>query len=111
MNKNIYLILLIILILNLLPTVSAFEGQQAKQAIDPDIINRTFIRGFILFPRETNNGKTLTFYAIRIHYTSYNIDGAVFGNIRLRSVTIPNKLTGYTNRFYIIGTFHGSLLL
>ncbi len=109
MIKKLPILLVILILVNIIPTVTALNSPIRIPTNQSDIIERTFIRGFILFPRETNNGETLTFFAIRLHYTSYTIDGAAIGNIRLRSVTIPNLLTGYSNRLYIIGTFHGSI--
>ena len=109
MIKKLPLILILLILLNIFPTVTALTSPLRTHSNDSELIERTFIRGFILFPRETNNGETLTFFAIRLHYTSFTIDGAAIGNIRLRSVTIPNLLTGYSNRLYIIGTFHGSI--
>jgi hypothetical protein len=109
MIKKLPLILILLILLNVFPTVTAVTSPLRTHINDTEVIERTFIRGFILFPRETNNGATRTFFAIRLHYTTFTIDGAAIGNIRLRTVSIPNLLTGYSNRIYIIGTFHGSI--
>ena len=109
MYKKIVTIIIIFIFLSLIPLTTAFQLPMRQTTEDLGLINRTFIRGFILFPRETNNGETMTFLAIRLHYRTITIDGAINGNIHFRPVSIPNTLTGYSRRIYIIGTFHGTI--
>jgi hypothetical protein len=109
MAKKSYFVIIGLVTILFIPTTSALPLLIETSDADIEVINRTIIRGLILFPRETNSGKTMTFFAIRLHYTTITLDGVDTGVVRLKSVTIPNKLTGYSNRFYIIGTFRGNL--
>ena len=109
MYKKIITFLTIFLFLTLIPLTMATPSPQKLTMDEQQLIKRTFIRGLILFPRETDNGDTLSFFAIRLHFRTITVNGDTTGNIRFRSVPIPNTLTVYSKRIYIIGTFHGDI--
>jgi len=72
------------------------------------LLDRTIIRGVVLFPRSTIGGD-FRFFALRIHYTTFYLGGIKKGTIMLRSVTLSDVPKGIVGDFYIIGTFRGNL--
>ncbi|MBU0497618.1 MAG: hypothetical protein KKC68_02365 [Candidatus Thermoplasmatota archaeon] len=106
--KKIIVICCIVLLLSIIPTAA---GVQLPKDSEPHngIINRTIIRGVALFPRVTNGGKSLTFFAVRVHYRTITLEGVLSGIIRCRPVTIPNTVSGFIGKCYLMGTFHGPI--
>ena len=72
------------------------------------ILDRTIIRGVVLFPRSTFGGE-FRFFAARIHYTTIYLGGIKSGTIMLRSITLPSIPNGFIGNFYIMGSFRGNL--
>ena len=73
------------------------------------ILDMTIIRGFVLFKRTTDNGRTLRFFALRVHYTTIGLGGFKSGVLKFRPMFIPNSLRGMYARFYIFAIFHGDV--
>ena len=73
------------------------------------IFDRSIIRGVVLFPRISDGGQSIRFFAVRLHYRTMNLLGTTSGVIRLRPIEIPNNLIGYIGSAYIIGYFKGSV--
>ncbi len=93
----------------------SYETQLTEKIIcddDPEtndgILDRTMVRGIVLFPRATRGGD-FKFFAIRLHYTTITLGGVKTGSILLRSITLPNIPNGFIGNFYIIGSFRGNL--
>ena len=107
--KKIIVICCIVLILSIIPTIVGAQLTNKENETNKGLINRTIIRGVALFPRVTNGGNSLTFFAIRVHYRTLTLDGIHSGIIRCRPVTIPNTVSGYIGKCYLMGTFHGKV--
>jgi len=72
------------------------------------LLDKTIMRGVVLFPRSTFGGE-FRFFALRIHYTTIYMGGIKSGTILLRSITLPSIPNGFIGNFYIIGSFRGNL--
>ncbi|MBN1280957.1 MAG: hypothetical protein JXA00_04840 [Candidatus Thermoplasmatota archaeon] len=93
-----------VLPLTALATTTEPETQSAG------LFDRTTVRGLVLFRRATDGGKTVHFFALRIHYRTVKISGEhESGVIRMQRIQMPNAMTGFYGRFYICASFRGSL--
>jgi len=97
------------LLLAAIPVAAGMTIPKEEKAQTTGILDFTILRGLVLFKRVTDNGKTLRCFAIRVHYTTFGLDGFKTGVLKLRPISIPNSLRGMYVRFYIFSVFHGSV--
>ena len=72
------------------------------------LLDRTSVRGFVLFKRTSDGGKTYHFFAIRLHYSTISITGErSYGILRMQPVEIPSSFTGFIGHMYIFVSFRG----
>lgn len=107
MKKKIIGIMVCMMMLAMIPIASG--ANFCSDAGETGPLDKTFIRGIVLFPRPSVNGKNLVFFAFRLHYRTTNMFDPEVGVLRLQRVTIPRDLQGYVGKFYIFGSFKGSL--
>ena len=74
------------------------------------LLDVTILRGFVLFKRVIDNGKTLACFAVRVHYTTFGISGFKTGVLKLRPLLLTNSLRGLFTHFYIFCIFHGDVV-
>ena len=104
MNKKIVGTLVCMLILASIPIVAGTHVEEKEDAL----FGRTIVRGIILNPN--TEGRTTSFFALRVHYTTYNLLGEVdSGVLILKRVVFRGNFVGYMGNFYISGTFRGTV--
>lgn len=108
MKKNLLIITFIFALILTTPLISA-TSTQVETKETTGIFDRTIIRGVVLFPRISDGGQSIRFFALRIHYRTINLLGTTAGVIRLRPVEIPNNLVGYLGSAYVFGYFRGAI--
>ena len=70
----------------ILITIPIVQGLNIKNIPDyqiPDVLTRTAIRGIVLFPRISSDGKTINFFAIRMNYRTISLEGINYGIVKL----------------------------
>jgi hypothetical protein len=97
------------LLLAAIPMAAGITIPKDDKSQPSNLLDVTILRGIVLFKRTTDNGRTLQFFAIRVHYTTIGIGGFKSGVLRLRPMAIPNSLRGMYVRFYIFSIFHGDV--
>jgi hypothetical protein len=110
MNLKMIGLILIITLITTMPLVQGFEFKVFERQQSELTSGKTYIRGIILLPRITNKGK-INFYAIRLAYKTFNIEGLTYGAIKFQNVEIPKNFNGFYGRFFIYGTFFGKLII
>ena len=109
MKRKLIGILMCTLLLAAIPVAAGMTIPKQEKAQTTGILDFTILRGIVLFKRVTDNGKTLQFFAVRVHYTTFGLSGFKTGVLKLRPVAVPNSLRGMFARFYIFSMFHGSV--
>ncbi|MEM0466150.1 MAG: hypothetical protein QXX20_00900 [Candidatus Thermoplasmatota archaeon] len=109
MKKKILGIIMCMLLIGVLPNIAAMTCTPQPDEQPTGIFDRTFIRGFILFPRVSRFGDTMKFFALNLHYRTTNLLGTISGTMRLKRIEIPLEFHGFRGNFYIFGTFKGNL--
>jgi hypothetical protein len=97
------------LLLAAIPMAAGITIPKDDKSQPSNLLDVTILRGIVLFKRATDNGKTLQFFALRVHYTTIGISGFKSGVLKLRPLSIPNSLRGMYIRFYIFAIFHGDV--
>ena len=112
MKKKLVGIVICLMMLATILPVTAMATQSAKepQTEPAGLFDRTTIRGFVLFKRTADGGSSIQFFALRLHYTTLSLTGErESGVIQFQPIKIPNTLSGFYGKFYIIASFRGSL--
>jgi hypothetical protein len=108
MNKKIVGILICMLMLSTIPVVAGIHGDTETTTGSDGLLGRTVVRGVILGSHSTD--RTTSFFALRVHYTTYSLFGQPeSGFLILKRVTFTGQFIGYLGKFYIAGTFRGSV--
>ena len=100
-------ILVCMMLLAMIPIAAGIDVCPEKDTTGP--LDRSVVRGIVLFPRPSANGKNIVFFAIRLHYTTVNLGETQSGVLRLQRVVIPRDVNGFVGKFYIFASFKGSL--
>jgi hypothetical protein len=96
------------MLVTILPITALAANTSEPQTTDNGALGRTTVRGFVLFKRTSDGGKTSHFFAIRLHYSTISISGErSSGVIRMDPVEIPSSINGYLGHLYICGSFSG----
>jgi len=107
MKKKLIGILVCLMFFTMIPAVAgiAFESETEETGL----FDRTTLRGVGLFFRFADGGKTIRFMALRMHYRTTYLGGTKSGLLRAQRLEIPNNFNGYIGKFFIWGSFKGSL--
>jgi hypothetical protein len=95
--------------LTTIPTVAGLNFNFESKCEITDVVARTTVRGIILFPRISQDGKTINFLAIRISFRTIRPDGIIHGIEKLHRFQIPKNFNGYLGKYFIYGSFMGCL--
>lgn len=109
MKRKLIGIVMCTLLLAAIPMAAGMAIPKQEKQEPTGLLDMTILRGFVLFKRVTDNGKTLRCFAIRVHYTTFGLGGLDTGVLKLRPIAIPNSLRGMYVRFYLFSIFHGSV--
>ena len=110
MKLKILGILISLMILTTIPIAAGMNIDIAQQKKSTALLGKTYIRGIVLFPRISKDGNILLF-AIRLSFKTFSYEGLTRGVIKLQQLQIPKNFNGFFGRFYIYGTFIGTLNL
>lgn len=102
-----FLVCMIVLIT--MPIASGLNYDITPECKIKDALAKTTIRGIVLFPKISQDGKTINFLAIRLHFRTIDVDGFSSGIVKLHYFQIPNNFNGFFGNFYIFGSFRGKL--
>ena len=109
MKSKVVGILVCIIMLATIPIAAGLNCEIEPECKTTDIFAKTTIRGIVLFPRISQDGKTINFLALRLSFRIIEPDGITYGVVKLHRFQIPNNFKGYLGNFYIFGSFRGSL--
>ena len=108
MKSKIVAILLCMLMIAVIPLAAGMNCATETGQESDGIFSKTVVRGVILGSK--TDGKTTSFFALRVHYTTYNLFGEdESGFIMFQKVSFNSKFTGYLGKFYVSGAFRGSI--
>ncbi len=110
MNLKIIELLILITMLTTVPIIQGLELGIIEREKSELTSGKTFIRGVVMLPRITVDGK-INFYALRLAYKTINLQGLTWGNLKFQHVQIPKNFNGYFGKFFIFGTFYGKLII
>jgi len=99
-----------LVLLAAIPMAAGMATPNNQKLQSSNILDVTFLRGFVLFKRVADGGQTLLFFAIRIHYTTIGISGYKSGVLKMRPMQIPNSIRGIYLRLYMFCMFHGDII-
>jgi hypothetical protein len=102
-------ILVCMMMLATIPIAAGLNCEIGSKCGTTGIFNKTIIRGIVLYPRISQDGKTINFLALRLSFRTIYLDGITHGLVKFQRIQIPNNFKGYFGNFYIFGTFRGSL--
>ncbi len=102
-------ILVCMMMLATIPIAAGLNSEVGSKCETTGIFDKTIIRGIVLYPRISQDGKTINFLALRLSFRTIYLDGITHGIVKFQRIQIPNNFKGYFGKFYIIGTFRGSL--
>jgi len=106
MNKKLIGVALCFIMLSTIPVAAGLTDTASDES--DGIFGRTVVRGVILFPR--TEGRTTTFFAVFVHYTTYKLLGEPeSGVLILKHVEFNGKFIGVMSKFYVAGTFRGTI--
>jgi len=109
MKKKVIGILVCMMMLAMIPLAAGLDVE--KQLPEKDTtggLDKTLIRGIVLFPRSSMGGD-FKFFAVRVHYTTISLGGIKSGTILLQRISLPEIPTGIVGNFYLMGSFRGNL--
>jgi len=109
MNSKVVGILVCMMMLTTIPIASGLNCEVGYKCGTTGIFDKTIIRGIVLFPRVSQDGKTINFLALRLSFRTIYLDGITHGIVKFQRIQIPNNFKGYLGNFYIFGSFRGSL--
>ena len=107
MKRKVLGILVCMMMLALIPVAAGLTTELEPQTTG--VLDKTTVRGIVLFPRLSFGGKNIVFFALRLHYRTVGVAESQTGIIRCQRVSIPNDLNGFMGNFYIFGTFRGNV--
>jgi len=108
MNKKILAVLLCMLMVAVVPVATGMQCGPETDDVSAGLFSRTVVRGFILGSR--TEGMVTSFFALSVYYTTYSLFGEEeSGVLVLQTVRFIGKFTGHMGRFYVSGTFHGTV--
>jgi hypothetical protein len=110
MNLKIIQILVLVVLITTIPIAQGLDLSKLERDRSELTFGKTFIRGMVVLPRISNDGK-INFYALRLAYKTVNIEGLTYGTIKFQHVQIPRNFNGYFGRFFIYGSFYGKLTI
>jgi hypothetical protein len=106
-NKLVGILICVMMLVTILP-ITALATICSEPQAAADGLGRTTVRGFVLFRRTSDGGKTAQFFAIRLHYSTISVSGErSSGILRMEPITIPSSINGYLGQMYIVGSFRG----
>jgi hypothetical protein len=111
MRLQIVGFLICIMILITIPITAGVSIKNKQVCPIKNVFAKTTIRGIVLFPRVSRDGKSINFLAIRLHYRTIGPEGINYGIIKFHYFQIPKNFNGYFGNCYIFGTFRGRLNL
>jgi hypothetical protein len=108
-NKLIGILICVMMLVTILPvTALATTTISEPQTTTSGPLDRTYVRGIVLYKGTSDHRNTLNYFAIRLHYTTINIFGEhSTGVIRMEPVAIPSSIHGHIGYMYISGSFWG----
>ncbi|MBE3122797.1 MAG: hypothetical protein IMZ58_11420 [Thermoplasmata archaeon] len=108
-NKLAGILICVMMLVTILPiTALATTISSEPQTTAGGLLDRTTVRGFVLFKRTSDGGKTAHFFAIRLHYSTISVSGErSSGIIRMEPIEIPSAINGYLGHLYVFGSFRG----
>ena len=109
MKSKVVGILVCMMMLTTIPIAAGLNSEVGYKCGTTGIFDKTIIRGIVLFPRVSQDGKTINFLALRLSFRTIEPDGITYGVVKLHRFQIPNNFKGYLGNFYIFGSFRGSL--
>jgi hypothetical protein len=96
------------MLVTILPITALAATASESQTATVGPLGYTTVRGFVLFKRTADGGKTYHFLAVRLHYTTISVSGErSSGILRMDSIELPSTFIGYLGRVYISGSFRG----
>ena len=108
MNKKILAVLLCMLVVATVPVATAMAQAPQEEDETTGIFSRTRVCGLILGSK--SNGLTTSFTALFVSYKTNNLIAEdESGILILKRVTFMGKFTGYMGKFFVCGTFRGSV--
>ena len=110
MKLKILVILIGLMMLTTIPIAAGMNFEVPQQEKSTALLGKTFIRGIVLFPRISKDGSIFVF-ALRLSFKTFSYEGLTRGVIKLQQLQIPKNFNGFFGRFYIYGTFIGTLNL
>jgi len=110
-KKLVGIIVCVMMLATILPLTAMAQQATTEPQKDPaGLFDHTFIRGFVMFKRIADEGNSVRFYALRLHYFTVSLNGEhESGVLRMQPITIPNTLTGFYGKHYIVASFRGNL--
>lgn len=109
MKSKVVGVLVCMMMLATIPIAAGLNCKVGSKCETTDIIAKTTIRGIVLFPRISQDGKTINFLAIRLAFRTIKPDGITHGMVKLHRFQIPKNFNGYLGNYYIFGSFIGCL--
>lgn len=112
-SKLIGILIGLMMLATILPiTAMAATKNSEPQTDSAGLFDKTTVRGLVMFKRTSPGGKTLHFFAIRLHYSTVSLSGErESGIIKFQPIEMPSSMTGFYGRMYIFASFRGSLKL
>ena len=111
MKSKVVGVLVCMMMLATIPIAAGLNCEIEPECKTTDIFAKTTIRGIVLFPRISQDGKTINFLAIRLNFRTIEPDGINYGVVKLHRFQIPKNFNGYLGNYYIFGSFRGSLII
>jgi len=109
MRSKVVCILVCMMLITIIPIAAGMNIKNKPVSQISDVLAKTTIRGIVLFPKISPDGKTINFFAIRLHFRTIDIDGINYGVVKLHYFQIPKNFNGYFGNYYIFGSFRGKL--
>ena len=109
MKRKLFGILMCFVLLAAIPLAAGITIPKEQKSQPSGALDVTILRGFVLFKRPVDGGRSLRFFALRVHYTTIGISGYKTGVLKFKSLIIPNSMRGMYIRLYIFAIFHGDV--
>jgi hypothetical protein len=108
--KKILAIFMCMLLIALIPVAAGTNDQTKPKDPQAADIGYTHIMGLITKPKLVNNGHSLEFRCIWVHYMTHGIGEKMTGNLHMmQKLILPNDFTGYIRSHMIMARFSGEL--
>jgi len=108
-KKLVGILICVMMLVTILPiTALANTIVSEPKTTASGLLDRTSVRGFVLFKRTSDGGKTNHFFAIRLHYFTISVSGErTSGIIKMKPIELPSQIKGYLGQLYISVSFRG----